>query len=63
MAVMPAALTSPRNPFFRSLLEDSSNVPQVPRDAGPYGLTDLDNAFGRLQRGDLFILAARPADR
>ena len=27
----------------------------------PTGFTDLDNALGRLQRGDLFILAARPA--
>ena len=42
-------------------LEESSNVPQG--DARPVstGFTDLDNALGRLQRGDLFILAARPA--
>ncbi len=36
-----------------------------PMDRGvapiPTGFTDIDNALGRLQRGDLFILAARPA--
>lgn len=43
-------------------LEESSDLPL---DHGvapiPTGFTDLDNALGRLQRGDLFILAARPA--
>ena len=37
----------------------------LPLDHGvapiPTGFVDLDNALGRLQRGDLFILAARPA--
>jgi replicative DNA helicase len=44
-------------------LEESAGLD--PLDAGhspvPTGFTDLDNALGRLQRGDLFILAARPS--
>jgi replicative DNA helicase len=43
-------------------LEESSDLPL---DHGvapiPTGFLDVDNALGRLQRGDLFILAARPA--
>ena len=43
-------------------LEESSDLPL---DHGvapiPTGFVDIDNALGRLQRGDLFILAARPA--
>ena len=43
-------------------LEESSDLPL---DHGvapiPTGFVDVDNALGRLQRGDLFILAARPA--
>ena len=43
-------------------LEESSDLPL---DHGvapiPTGFVDLDNALGRLQRGDLFIIAARPA--
>ena len=44
-------------------LEETSDT--APLDHGvapiPTGFVDLDNALGRLQRGDLFILAARPA--
>ena len=44
-------------------LEEASDT--APLDHGvapiPTGFIDLDNALGRLQRGDLFILAARPA--
>ena len=44
-------------------LEETSD--SAPLDHGvapiPTGFVDLDNALGRLQRGDLFILAARPA--
>ncbi len=44
-------------------LEEASDT--APLDHGvapiPTGFMDLDNALGRLQRGDLFILAARPA--
>ncbi|MEX2599948.1 MAG: replicative DNA helicase, partial [Dehalococcoidia bacterium] len=44
-------------------LEETSTLD--PMDHGvapvPTGFTDLDNALGRLQRGDLLILAARPA--
>ncbi len=44
-------------------LEEASDT--APLDHGvapiPSGFIDLDNALGRLQRGDLFILAARPA--
>lgn len=44
-------------------LEGTANI--GPLDHGvapvPTGFTDLDNSLGRLQRGDLFILAARPA--
>ena len=44
-------------------LEGTANLD--PHDHGvapvPTGFTDLDNSLGRLQRGDLFILAARPA--
>ena len=44
-------------------LEEASDT--APLDHGvapiPTGFVDLDNSLGRLQRGDLFILAARPA--
>ncbi|MEX2431268.1 MAG: replicative DNA helicase [Dehalococcoidia bacterium] len=44
-------------------LEETSGLD--PMDHGvapiPTGFTDLDNALGRLQRGDLLILAARPS--
>ena len=44
-------------------LEETAD--SAPLDHGvapiPTGFIDLDNALGRLQRGDLFILAARPA--
>ena len=44
-------------------LEDTSNIEAMDQRVAPIptGYTDIDNALGRLQRGDLFILAARPA--
>ena len=43
-------------------LADSSDLPHAATSTPvPTGFTDLDNALGQLQRGDLFILAARPA--
>lgn len=44
-------------------LEDTSGLEPMDRGASPIptGFKDLDNALGRLQRGDLFILAARPS--
>ena len=44
-------------------LEDTGNLDPMDRGNAPIptGFTDLDAALGRLQRGDLFILAARPA--
>ena len=44
-------------------LEDTSGLEPMDRGVAPIptGYTDIDNALGRLQRGDLFILAARPA--
>jgi replicative DNA helicase len=44
-------------------LETAGNLGPLDRGAAPIptGFQDLDNALGRLQRGDLFILAARPA--
>ncbi len=44
-------------------LEETSGLEPMDRGVAPIptGFTDLDNALGRLQRGDLFILAARPA--
>ena len=44
-------------------LEDTVGLDPMDRSAAaiPTGFNDLDSALGRLQRGDLFILAARPA--
>ncbi|MDA0798585.1 MAG: replicative DNA helicase [Chloroflexi bacterium] len=44
-------------------LEDTAGLDPMDRGAAPIptGFPDLDNALGRLQRGDLIILAARPA--
>ncbi len=44
-------------------LEGTANLDPLDHGVAPVptGFTDLDNALGRLQRGDLFILAARPA--
>ena len=44
-------------------LEDSAGLDPMDRGTAPIptGFPDLDTALGRLQRGDLFILAARPA--
>jgi len=44
-------------------LENTAGLDPMDRGAAPIptGFTDLDTALGRLQRGDLFILAARPA--
>jgi replicative DNA helicase len=44
-------------------LEDSASLGALERGTAPIptGFQDLDNALGGLQRGDLFILAARPA--
>ena len=44
-------------------LEDTASMGPLDRGMAPVptGFTDLDNALGQLQRGDLFILAARPA--
>ena len=44
-------------------LEETSGLEPMDRGVAPIptGFTDIDNALGRLQRGDLFILAARPA--
>ena len=44
-------------------LEETSALDPLDRGVAPIptGFTDLDNALGRLQRGDLLILAARPA--
>jgi len=44
-------------------LEDTGGLDPMDRGTAPIptGFTDLDSALGRLQRGDLFILAARPA--
>ena len=44
-------------------LEDTAGLDPMDRGSAPIatGFTDLDAALGRLQRGDLFILAARPA--
>ncbi|MDA1035586.1 MAG: replicative DNA helicase [Chloroflexi bacterium] len=44
-------------------LEDTAGLDPMDRGAAPIptGFTDLDAALGRLQRGDLFILAARPS--
>jgi replicative DNA helicase len=44
-------------------LEDTAGLDPMDRGAAPVttGFVDLDSALGRLQRGDLFILAARPS--
>ena len=44
-------------------LEDTASLDPMDRGAAPIptGFTDLDRGLGNLQRGDLFILAARPA--
>ncbi len=44
-------------------LEETSGLEPMDRGVAPIptGFIDIDNALGRLQRGDLFILAARPA--
>jgi replicative DNA helicase len=44
-------------------LEDTAGLDPMDRGTAPIptGFADLDSALGRLQRGDLFILAARPA--
>jgi len=44
-------------------LEDTAGLDPMDRGAAPVttGFVDLDAALGRLQRGDLFILAARPS--
>jgi replicative DNA helicase len=44
-------------------LEDTAGLDPMDRGAAPIptGFQDLDSALGRLQRGDLFILAARPS--
>ena len=44
-------------------LEDTAGLDPMDRGVAPIptGFVDLDNALGRLQRGDLFILAARPS--
>jgi replicative DNA helicase len=44
-------------------LEDTAGLDPMDRGAAPIptGFPDLDSALGRLQRGDLIILAARPA--
>ena len=44
-------------------LEETSALDPMDRGVAPIptGFADLDNALGRLQRGDLFILAARPS--
>ena len=44
-------------------LEDTAGLDLMDRGAAPVttGFVDLDSALGRLQRGDLFILAARPS--
>ncbi len=44
-------------------LEETADLDALARGAAPIpsGFFDLDNALGRLQRGDLFILAARPS--
>jgi replicative DNA helicase len=44
-------------------LEDTAGLDPMDRGAAPIptGFADLDSALGRLQRGDLIILAARPA--
>ncbi len=48
---------------FDQYLEDSATADPNDRSAAPIptGFTDLDRSLGQLQRGDLFILAARPA--
>lgn len=44
-------------------LEDTAGLDPMDRSAAPIptGFADLDSALGRLQRGDLIILAARPS--
>ncbi len=44
-------------------LEDTAGLDPMDRSAAPIptGFADLDSALGRMQRGDLIILAARPA--
>jgi replicative DNA helicase len=44
-------------------LEDTAGLDPMDRGTAPIptGFVDLDAALGRLQRGDLFILAARPS--
>ncbi len=44
-------------------LEETADLGALTRSVAPVpsGFIDLDNALGRLQRGDLFILAARPS--
>ena len=44
-------------------LEETANIESMDQRVAPIptGYHDIDNALGRLQRGDLFILAARPA--